>query len=72
MIYSPQKPEESSPGYPTSKDIIGSIGSNVFQNNGKKFNNTNKHSPPPFSRKPIVIQVSKVDRIFFFIKKLKK
>jgi hypothetical protein len=28
------------------KDIIGSIDSNVFQDNGKKFNNTGKYDQP--------------------------
>ncbi len=72
MIYSPQKPEESSPGYPTSKDIIDSIGSNVFQNNGKKFNNTNKHSPQPILKKANSYTGVKSGQDFLFYKEAEK
>jgi hypothetical protein len=50
-LYSPQIPREPYPGYPTSKDIVGSVGSNVFQNNGKKLNGTNTYNPQPILKK---------------------
>jgi hypothetical protein len=50
-IYSPQIPREPYPGYPISKNIVGSVGSNVFNSNGIKLNSTDIYNPQPILKR---------------------
>ena len=50
-IYSPQIPREPPSGHPKAKGVNDSIGSNVFQDNGKKLNGADIYNPQSVLKK---------------------